>query len=36
MAILSLVPLILVFRINVKWGISDLMFSLGKPNSYFC
>ena len=24
MAMLSLVPLILVFRINLKWGISDL------------
>ena len=29
MAVLSLIPLILVFRINQKWGISDLAFSLG-------
>ena len=28
-AVLSLIPLILVFRINQKWGISDLAFSLG-------
>ena len=28
-AVLSLIPLILVFRINKKWGISDLAFSLG-------
>ena len=30
MALLSLIPLILVFRLNVQWGISDLMFSLGE------
>ena len=31
-SVLSLVPLILIFRINVRWGISDLAFSLGDES----
>ena len=35
MALFSLIPLILVFRLNVQWGISDLMFSLGEYVCFF-